>query len=205
MAARTGKTPEHVRPLLEMPNFSRKKARKLAEEFPTRDALAAAPLEAIQQIKGIGPELAHNLYRVTSGAATVSSFTVSSFAGEARVAVWNKITKKKVAGAAAPKASEADAWLKRNAESHERYMNQDAQIEGPKDASIVPEDCLMSVADYEVFCAEADDGTGLARLQATLAEYGLRQVCAPTSVPRVQYRPPTCLIVSSHHYTVVCS
>jgi len=170
------KTPDHVTQFLQLPNFSKIKARKLADAFATAEDLAAAPLEDIKRVKGIGPEVARMLHRVVSGAATVSSY-----AGEERVVVWNKITKKKVAGAAAPKASQADTWLAKNAEVYERYVNQDAQVEGPKDPSTVPYDCLMSAEEYDNFCAEEDDGHGPARLLATLAEYGLRKEALPES------------------------
>lgn len=178
------KTPDHVTQFLQLPNFSKIKARKLADAFATAEDLAAAPLEDIKRVKGIGPEVARMLHRVVSGAATVSSY-----AGEERVVVWNKITKKKVAGAAAPKASQADTWLAKNAEVYERYVNQDAQVEGPKDPSTVPYDCLMSAEEYDNFCAEEDDGHGPARLLATLAEYGLRKVRMRIERAHVK-RPP---------------
>ena len=162
-----------------MEKFNKFKAVKLAERFPTASALAAATLEDIKAVRGIGPVIAQKVYLITSGAATVGTY-----AGEKRVPVWNKITKKKVTGAAAPRASVVQDWLVKKAATHELYDDQDQRQEGPKGPSTVPADCVMSADDYKAFCEEADDGNGEVRLQTTLANYRLQQVSMPVLLRR---------------------
>ena len=85
--------------------------------------LIAASVEDIAAIEGIGRSKANEIHQVMHGILMPQP----KWAGVERVVLWNKLTKKKVAGAAAPTVEKATAWLASNS-NYELYNGQDQQV-----------------------------------------------------------------------------
>ena len=165
-------TPQALRVLvkrLEPLNGCGLKTRKnLKERFQTAETLLGASVDAIAAAGKTSHQRATQIRMVLHGEMVPEK----KWAGVERVVVWNTLTKKKVAGAAAPKADQADTWLVKNPR-YERYAGQDKQ---QKSELHVPEPCLLDEAAYEGYCAHPTGDEQ--QLKSNLDEYGLR--LAPT-------------------------
>jgi hypothetical protein len=143
----------------------------LKERFQTAETLLGASVDDIAAIDNINRQKAIQIRKVLHGEVVPEK----TRARVDRVVVWNTLTKKKVAGAAAPKADQADAWLANNPR-YQRYTGQDKQ---QKSELHVPEQCKLDEAAYEEYCAHPTGDEQ--QLKSNLDEYGLR--LAPTDAP----------------------
>lgn len=151
---------DHVNALRNVPSFGKRKQKKLCAAFPTPEALNAASEVDFMAVEGISGKLARMLY--TAKADPDASF----WSGYKRTVMWNKITRKKVAGGAAPIEENAEAWLNARRGTHERYNGQDSTA---KDPTTVPIICRMSERDLDQHCRE-DSCCTVAGAQARLPE-----------------------------------
>jgi len=168
-------TPQHLRQFARLDGCGRIKMRALAEAFPSPRRLAEATLEDFRSVRGITTVMAEKLFAIR----TLAPDQVVNN-GEVRVTVWNKRTQKRVSGAAAPKASEVDAWLACHAETHERYAGQDEQIKGP---DMVPPACQMNETDFEAHWTNEQRldsaNSAFERVPGVVGPYGLRPLALP--------------------------
>ena len=148
------------------------KTRKiLKERFRTAETLLGASVDDIAAVDNISRQKAIQIREVLHGEMVPEK----RWAGVDRVVVWNTLTKKKVAGAAAPKADQVDTWLANNPR-YQRYTGQDQQ---QKSELHVPEQCKLDEAAYEGYCAHPTGDEQ--QLKSNLDEYGLK--LAPTDAP----------------------
>ena len=101
--------------------------------------------------------------------------------------MWNKKTKKKVCGNAAPRESKVEEWLAcqdaEGADYYERFNDQDLQLKGP---NAVPEDDLIDGPEFQTFWSRS---TGMQLDQAKQALYGPLGELLQASNPRSADRP----------------
>lgn len=170
------RTPQHIKKFGNVPGCGKAKLRALASRFATAAALDTAA-EADFCVSGlIGKALAAKLYAVKSGTVAADHWN-----GEQRVVMWNKVSCKKVAGAAAPRASDVDAWLSQRSTTHERYAGQDLAEKGP---FVVPEADQIEDDEFESKWKSESVRTvdeALAALPQALDAYGLKAFTLPSA------------------------
>jgi len=172
------RTPAHLKRFRSVTGFGPTKLRALAAKLPNEDALAAATtVDDFKIPSKISTSLAEKLLAVKNGDA---SQPTDFFGGEKRVVLWNTLSGKKIAGAAAPKESRAEEWLKLPGNSHyEVYSGQDDKKMSPTD---IPNANLMEEVEYDAFCideASTDLQAALSRAAAILQPYGLKVLPLP--------------------------
>ena len=187
------RTPTHIKRFANITGCGRKTLKALALAFPTADKLEAATETDILKVHQIGPTLAPKIFAVKSGAAPDPDRDFWS--GERRVIMWNKVSMKKISGAAAPKESDADAWLARNLATHEKYTGQDLDEKGPL---LVPEANLMDMGEFQTLSVEmrVPLQEALARLPVATEPFGLKALAVPGEV-----EPP--LVAGSLHFALL--
>lgn len=167
----TKRIPAHIQRLREI-GCGPKKLKTLAGAFPTAETLTAASEKDFKGLQDIGVVTAKKLYAFLHSAAGASA--ASAPAKEKRVMMWNAKTEKKLAGAAAPRESEVDAFLARHQGTFVRFADQDLKKKGPND---VPEDDIIDLADFQAFWARSAGmqvGEAQQALPALLTDYSLK-------------------------------
>ena len=140
------------------------KRKLLANKFQTAEALLSASVDDIAAIEKIGRPKAKEIHQVIRGELVPQP----KWAGVARAVLWNKLTKKKVAGGAAPTVDNAEAWIK----SHPNYELYNGQDQQQKSELHVPEQCKMSGAAYQNYCMQPTGDEK--QLQENLSAYNLK-------------------------------
>jgi DNA polymerase/3'-5' exonuclease PolX len=112
------RTPAHIRKFKKINGCGPVKLKLLASIFPTSEDLQRSSLEDFQKLPQVGPDLAAKLYAVKH---LPEDQVEEVHNGVPRVPVWNKRFRRKISGAAAPKATELEEWLAYRSATHERY------------------------------------------------------------------------------------
>lgn len=163
-----------VRRLGRIDQFGPKRQASLQEAFKTEAELCKATEKDLRSVAKIGPGLAKVLY----GVIATGEFPPSKWRGEARVAMWNTRTQKKVSTRSLPTEEGAEAWLEKRPHC-ERYTGQDMTLRGP---NLVSDASVMGEADYLMHCGQAGSAEELARLDQTCA--AIPPLPCPPAVPR---------------------
>ena len=108
-----------VKKLSSISGFGAKKQKALCDAFPSVAKLYAATVEGIRSVRTgrgeLGRPLAQSIKTALEEIQTSGRIQHrSTWAGTPRLQMWNKTTRKKLAGAACPTSDKVEDWLRRN-------------------------------------------------------------------------------------------